>query len=465
MTVVVIGTVMAVLDSSIANVALPTLSRELHADVASSIWVVNAYQVAVTMLLLPLSSLGDVVGYRRVYTTGLAVFTLGSLGCALSPTLFVLVLFRVIQGAGAAALMSIAPALNRTIFPSRMLGVAVGISALTVASSSAAGPTLGGAILAIAPWPWLFAVNVPLGAFATIFARRALPGTPGRGGRIDLTSALMSGPALALLVVGLDGFSRRLSPLAIAAMLAASAALTVGFVRRQRALPVPMLPLDLFAVKRFSFAVVTSLCSFTAQGIAFVALPFLLQGAYGYSAFASGLLFTPWPVAIAIVAPIAGRLADRVSAARLSTAGLATLAFGLALLAALPPHPSALDIMWRGLVCGLGFGFFQAPNNREILGSAPRARSASAAGVLATARLTGQSIGAAVVAIVLGTSIAANVTSATAGIAGPAHAALWFSVCVAASAAAVSALRLTPLFDGRDDAASPVAAAQPRSRT
>jgi DHA2 family multidrug resistance protein-like MFS transporter len=444
--VVVIGTVMAVLDTSIANVALPTLSRELHADVASSIWVVNAYQVAVTMLLLPLSSLGDVVGYRRVYTTGLAVFTLGSLGCALSTTLAALVLFRIFQGFGAAALMSIAPALNRTIFPTRMLGVAVGISALTVAASSAAGPTLGGAILAIAPWPWLFAVNVPLGIFATIFARRALPRTTGRGGRLDIPSALMSGPALALLIVGLDAFARRVAPLQIAAMLGGSIILTVAFVRRQRVLPVPMLPLDLFAVKRFSFAVGTSLCSFTAQGIAFVALPFLLQGPYGYTAFASGLLFTPWPLAIAVVAPVAGRLADRMSGPLLSTAGLGVLALGLALLAALPAHPGPADIVWRGAVCGLGFGFFQAPNNREILGSAPRARSASAAGVLATARLTGQSLGAAVVAIVLGTSVAEGVAGAGLRLTGPSHVALWCSVAVAAVAALVSALRLTPIF-------------------
>jgi len=428
---------MAVLDSSIANVALPTMSRELHADAAGTIWIVNAYQVAVTMCLLPLSSLGDALGYRRVYRAGLVVFTLGSLGCALSTSLLPLVLCRLVQGVGAAALMSIAPALNRTIFPARMLGVAVGISALTVASASAAGPTLGGAILAVAPWPWLFAVNVPLGIAASAVAGRLLPAHPGRGGGIDAASALSSGPALALLVVGLDGFARHVAPAAIAAMLGASAALAVYFVLRQRALPVPMLPLDLFGVRRFSFAVGTSLCSFGAQGIAVVAFPFLLQGAAGYSAFASGLLFTAWPLAIAVVAPLAGKLSDHVPAPRVSSAGLAVLALGLAFVAALPAHPSPFDVVWRALVCGVGFGLFQAPNNREILGSAPRARSASAGGVLATARLTGQSLGAAAVAIVLGTSAA--------GAAG----ALWLAAAVAALATVVSAMRLTPLAGAR----------------
>jgi DHA2 family multidrug resistance protein-like MFS transporter len=439
---------MAVLDSSIANVALPTMSRELHADASSTIWVVNAYQVAVTMCLLPLSSLGDVLGYRRTYRAGLVVFTAGSLGCALSTSLLPLVLCRLVQGVGAAALMSIAPALNRTIFPARMLGVAVGISALTVASASAAGPTLGGAILAVAPWPWLFAVNVPLGIAAGAVAGRFLPALPGRGGSLDVASALTSGPALALLVVGLDGFARHLAPVAIAAMLAASAALAVAFVRRQRALAVPMLPLELFGVRRFSFAVATSLCCFAAQGIAFVALPFLLQGPSGYSALESGLLFTAWPLAIAVVAPLAGKLSDRVSPPRVSSVGLAILALGLAFVATLPLHPSPFDVVWRSLVCGIGFGLFQAPNNREILGAAPRTRSASVAGVLATARLTGQSLGASAVAIVLGTS-AASVAGAGTGLAAPVHAALWIAAAVATLATAISAMRLTPLAAAR----------------
>ena len=436
---------MAVLDGSIASVALPTMSRELHADAASSIWIVNAYQVMVAMLLVPFASLGDVVGYKRVYSGGIACFTLGSLACALSPTLLLLVLARVLQGVGGAALMSIAPALNRTIFPARKLGVAVGISALTVAASSAAGPTLGGAILAIAPWPWLFAVNVPLGIFDTLFARRALPERAGRGphARFDLASAFLSGPAVASLVMGLDGFARHVPPLAVAALLVASVAFGFAFVRRQRALETPMLPLELFAIPRFSLAALTSLGSFLAQGLAFVALPFLFQGGLGYGALASGLLFTPWPLAIACVAPYAGRLADRYPAPLLSTAGLGTFAAGLALLAALPPRPSAADIVWRTVVCGIGFGFFQAPNNRELLGSAPRERSGGAAGVLATVRVTGQSLGAAAVAIVLGGSVAAAAPQAARSLGASVHVALWVAAAAALAACAVSGARLT----------------------
>jgi DHA2 family multidrug resistance protein-like MFS transporter len=349
-----------------------------------------------------------------------------------------------VQGFGGAAIMSIAPALNRSIFPARKLGVAVGISALTVASGSAAGPTIGGAILAIAPWPWLFAINVPLGIFDSIFAARALPRGTRSGGRFDLASAFLSGPALALLVVALDGFARHLPWYGIAALLASSIAFGYAFVRRQSILAHAMLPLDLFAIPRFSLAAATSLCSFCSQGLAFVVLPFMMQGAYGFTPFQSGLLFTPWPLAIAVVAPIAGRLADRLHPPLLSTIGLAAFACGLSLFALLPSHATPLEIVACGVVCGLGFGFFQAPNNRELMGAAPRNRSGGASGVLATVRVTGQSLGAAAVAIVLGTSAAAGIDPRAAhALLGPAHHALWLAAAIALLGTAVSATRLT----------------------
>jgi len=433
---------MAVLDSSIANVALPTLARELRVDSARSVWVVNAYQIAVTMLLIPFASLGDVVGYRKIYTLGIAVFTLGSLGCALSASLAILVFWRIVQGIGAAALMSIAPALMRSIFPPAMLGTAVGISALTVASSSAAGPALGGIVLALAGWPWIFAINVPLGIFATAFAARVLPRIPGTGAPFDLASAFLSGPALTLVILGIDGIARGVPVTLVVALFGASAGFALAFIRRQRFIAHPMLPLDLFAIRRFSLAAGTSLGSFTAQGLAFVALPFLFQGGYGFSPIVAGALFVPWPLGVALVAPYAGRLSDRIPAPRVATGGLAGLTLGLACLAALPMHPAAWDIVWRTFACGCGFGFFQAPNNREMLGSAPRARSGSASGILATMRLLGQSLGAALVGLLFG-RVAGGLVSPGA-IATPAHVALWLAAIVAAGAMLVSARRLSP---------------------
>ena len=443
-----IGIVLAVLDTSIANVALPTIGRELHTDAALTIWVVNAFQIGVMITLLPFAALGDSIGYRRVYSGGLAVFTLGSLACALSHSLPLLIASRAFQGIGAAGIMSVAPALFRNVFPNRLLGQALGISALVVASSSAAGPTVGGAILAVLPWPWLFAVNVPLGTLDFFLARRLLPSKTGNGHPFDVPSALLSGPAIALLIVALDGFAHRNPPLVTTLLLAASALLLFVFVHRQRHLKYPMLRLELFGIERFSLAAATSLSSFTAQGLAVVALPFLYQVAFGYTPLAAGLLLTPWPLTIMVAAPLAGHLADRYPPPLLATGGLAVFSAGLALLALLPAHPATADIIWRSIVCGAGFGFFQAPNNRELMGSAPRQYSGNASGVLATVRITGQSLGAAIVAVVLGTAGATlleHSIDASAGFEAPLRLALWIASAFAGTAALVSALRLRAL--------------------
>jgi DHA2 family multidrug resistance protein-like MFS transporter len=339
--------------------------------------------------------------------------------------------------------MSVGPALYRTIFPSSQLGRALGISALVVASSASAGPTIGGAILAVLPWPWLFLINVPLGVVDAVLAPRALPPPHAGRGRFDATSALLSALAIGLFVIALDGFARHAPLPAIGASFAASLAFAVAFVRRQSRVGAPMLPLVLFRVRRFSLAAVTSLCSFVAQGLAYVSLPFLLQSALGYSAFASGLLITPWPLAIAVVSTPAGRLADRYPAPLLCTIGLWTLAAGLAAFAFLPPNATPLDIVWRSALCGVGFGFFQSPNNRELLGSAPRERSGAASGVLATVRVLGQTIGAALVAIALaagGASLLGH--SHAASVAHAATVSLWLASLASALAAIVSGLRL-----------------------
>lgn len=442
---------MSVLDASIANVALPTIARELHTDPAASVWVVNAFQIAVTVTLLPLASLGDSIGYRLVYTGGIVVFTIGSLACALSRTLLLLVVARVLQGFGASAIMSVGPALYRTIFPSAKLGQALGISAFVVASSASAGPTIGGAILAVLPWPWLFALNVPIGIADALLAPRALPRGTGRGGRVDYPSVLLCAVALGAFVVGLDGFAHAAARLQIGASFATAILAAAVFLDRQRRVKRPVLPLDLFASSRFSLAIATSFCSFVAQGLAFVSLPFLFQEALGFSPLGSGLLFTPWPIAIALMAPIAGTLADRYSAQVLATFGLATFACGLETMALLPAHASVANIVWRAALCGVGFGFFQSPNNREIMGSISRERSGSASGVLATVRVTGQTVGAALVAIALGTAGATLVSRGAAGrlsaaahatISHSVHATLAFAGAAAAAAAIVSALRL-----------------------
>jgi DHA2 family multidrug resistance protein-like MFS transporter len=270
-----------------------------------------------------------------------------------------------------------------------------------VAVSSAAGPTLAAAILSVASWPWLFLINVPLGVFALIVAARTLPETPRSARRLDGWSVLLNALTFGLLITGIDslGAGDLTYPL-----LALGGAVVAGFVfvRYQLSLPTPLLPLDLLRRPVFALSMMTSVCSFATQSLAYLALPFYFHDELGRSVTETGMLMTPWPLAIAVAAPIAGRLADRFSPGLLGGIGLATLAAGLALLAVLPDDPSTLDIVWRLTICGLGFGLFQSPNNKAIITSAPPERSGGASGMQSSARLLGQSLGAALAAVLFG---------------------------------------------------------------
>ncbi|HTT85090.1 MAG TPA: MFS transporter [Rhizomicrobium sp.] len=439
---IVLGVTMAVLDSAIANVALPTIAHDLHSNAAFSIWVVNAYQLAITVSLLPLASFGDVIGYRRVYLAGLALFTFASLACALSHTLTLLALSRVMQGFGAAGIMSVNTALIRFIYPQRMLGRGIGINAVVVAISSAAGPTIASGILSIANWPWLFAVNVPLGIAAVAIGSRALPKTPRATQGFDFGGAALSAAAFGFLIGGIDAGGHSQRGWLVAAEFAISLGCGFLLVLRERGRPAPLFPVDLLRNPVFALSVATSVCSFVAQMLALVALPFHLQQQFGFSAVQIGLLITPWPLAIVVAAPIAGHLADRYSAGLLGGVGLLTFSAGLLALAFLPQRPEYGDIVWRMVLCGLGFGLFQSPNNRALLSSAPRHRSGGASGMLGTARLLGQTIGAALVALLFG-QIPAQATNY----------ALLIACVFAFGAACVSSLRLFQ----RSPAADPLA--------
>ena len=391
---------MAVMDGAIANIALPTIARDLHTSPSESIWVINAYQLAVTISLLPLSSLGEIHGYRRVYMVGLAVFTAASLACSTSHTLYGLTLARVLQGFGAAGIMSVNSALIRFVYPRALLGRGIGINALTVACCSAIGPTVASGILAVAHWTWLFAVNVPVGVAALVIGLRSLPVTPQANRRFDALSALLSASTLGVLVAGIDGYAHGESVATVGVELLAAVALGWLLVRRELSQTAPLLPVDLLRIPLFRLSVLTSTCSFAAATLAFVSLPFALQGSMGWNATQTGLLMTPWPVAVACCAPIAGRLADRYSAGLLGSIGMGLFTAGLLLMTTVTAHAGAFDIAWRMGLCGVGFGFFQSPNNRAIITSAPLSRTGGASGMLGTARLLGQTLGAAMVALI-----------------------------------------------------------------
>lgn len=431
---IIIGIAMAVLDGVITNVALPTIASDLHVSPASSIWVVNAYQIAIVISLLSFAFLGDMFGYRRVYQYGLAFFTVTSFLCALSDSLTMLTLARIAQGFGGAALMSVNTALIRLIYPQRSLGRGMGINSFVVAVSSAAGPTIAAAILAVGSWQWLFLINVPLGIISLLLAMRYLPANPPRRSttRFDLPSAVMNALTFGLLILALGGFAQGQSLTLIAVEVAAMLVIGYFFIRRQPGLPVPLLPVDLLRIPLFSLSICTSICSFCAQMLALVSLPFFMQSVLGRSEVETGLLLTPWPLATMVMAPLAGYLIERVHAGLLGAVGLAVMAAGLLALALLPASPSDIDIIWRMMLCGAGFGLFQSPNNHTIITAAPRQRSGGASGMLGTARLLGQSVGAALVALMF------NLFTDHAT-----HVALLFAAVLAAIAATVSGLRMT----------------------
>jgi DHA2 family multidrug resistance protein-like MFS transporter len=389
---------MAVLDGSIANVALPTIATDLGASASTSVWIVNAYQLTITVLLLPFAALGDKLGYRRIYIPGLALFTLGSVGCAMAHGLGTLILARIFQGIGAACIMSMNAALVRATYPASMLGRGIGYNALILSFSAAAGPTLAALILSLARWPWLFLINLPIGVAAIIVGAKALPHARGRGGGFDGLSALLSAVMMGCTVFGAE-LAARDDPAIGLSLVAIGIASGALLVRREWGDPAPLFPVDLLRIRIFSMSIATSTVSFAAQMLAYVTLPFLFQSVLGRSVLATGLLMTPWPLALGVIAPIAGRLADRFRAGLLGGIGLAVFAFGLLMLSRLGAHPGTFDIAWRMAVCGLGFGLFQSPNNRTIVSSAPRNRAGAAGGMLATARLLGQTFGAVVVGV------------------------------------------------------------------
>ncbi|TGE01981.1 MFS transporter [Methylobacterium nonmethylotrophicum] len=423
MVAVLAGVALATLDTAIANTALPTIAADLGVDPADSVWIVNAYQLAVVATLLPVAALGEIVGQQRVYLAGFALFTAASLVCALAWSLPALVAARVLQGVGASALMAVNVALIRFIYPTHQLGRGLGLNAFVVGVGFAIGPTVASLILAAASWPWLFAINVPIGLIALAVARRALPDTGRSGHAFDGIGALLNAATFGLLVLAL-GEAAHAGPLwRVLLEFAGALACGAALLRRQADHPAPMLAVDLLRRPLFALSAATSVCSFAAQGLAFVSLPFLFQHALGRSQVETGFLMTPWPVVVALMAPVAGRLSDRYPPGLLGGIGLAGLAGGMASLALLPDDPSVASIAWRMALCGFGFGFFQAPNLRAIMTSAPQARSGGASGIVATSRLLGQTTGAALVAACFalaeahGPALALGLGAAFAGIA------------------------------------------------
>lgn len=393
------GTALLVLDGAIANVALPTIARDLGVDNSVITNVVTIYQLVLVMVLLPFASLGDKIGHRRLYQYGQGLFMAASALCLLAENLPVLLALRALQAMGAGMALSVSAAMVRQIYPARKLGTGMGVNSVIVASSAAAAPTLGGFIADAAPWQWVFVAAAPL-AVISLLLGRALPEPQRRDIPHEWLSGFWSALTMLLLVGGVQIATHGdlIAGTVIGLAGVCSAALLVG---RERKRANPVVPVDLLARPVLGLSALAAIACFVSAGSLMLSLPFRLQETLGYDAQEAGLLLLPFPLTMLFVAPAAGWLSDRIAPTKLGVTGMAIAIAGLLLLAFIPDEPDAFAIGWRLSLSALGFGLFFSPNSRLLIGQAPRERAAAAGGLLSTSRLLGQTIAAVVVGILL----------------------------------------------------------------
>jgi DHA2 family multidrug resistance protein-like MFS transporter len=400
-TALSLGTILTVIDGAIASVALPTIARDLHVDNSSVVLVVTIYQLMLVMLLFPFSGIAERIGIKRVYQGGQLLFTVATALCFFAKSLPFLLLVRALQATGAAASLSVLSAMIRLIYPANRLGRGLGLNAVMVSIAGAMAPTIGGLIISVAPWPWVFMAAAPFGVLSLWLGRQSLPESQPRHSQYDLAGALLNMATFGLLISGLQ-VSVHGGGLGIGlGLIVAGVVLGFVLVRHELRVTSPILPVDLLADPIISLSAGGALLVFVGQMLLTLSLPFRLQHSYGFSPGEVGAMIAPWPAALMIANPVAGALSDRVPAGLLGAIGMALTTTMMIFLALLPAHPTYFDLAWRMALCGAGVGLYIAPNGRLIVGSAPRGRTASAGGIVGTVRLTGQALGATLVAMLL----------------------------------------------------------------
>lgn len=422
------GTALFVIDGAIANVALPTIARDTGVGPGSVVAVVTLYQLVLVMGLLPFANLGDRLGHRRLYQIGQVIFLVASAMSLLVTGFASLLAVRVGQALGAGMALSVSAAMLRSIYPAKRLGSGLGINSVIVASANALAPTLGGFIVGHADWRWVFCAAVPF-ALLSILLGRALPDPKPVPGHFDWTGGLWSAATIGAIIGGIELAAHSAAPLG-SALIVAGVVSAILLVRRERTRARPVLPVDLLARPVIGLSVLGAISGFLASASLIVLLPFRFEQGMGYSPEQVGLLILPVPLTLLFVAPLAGWLSDRVKPSFLGIAGCVIAIAGFVLIATMPADLAWPHIAWRLSLTASGFGLFFAPNSRLIIGSAPSDRAAAAGGLLSTARLLGQTLGASVVGVMLALGLGL----------GPVP--LIAAACFAALALLCSALRL-----------------------
>jgi DHA2 family multidrug resistance protein-like MFS transporter len=395
------GTALMVMDGALPNVALPTIAREMNIESSSAIMIISVYQLVLVMTLLPLSALGSRIGLRRMYQLGLCVFIGSALLCFLAPSLPLLLAARALQALGAAAALSVGSALVRSIYPTNQLGRGLGINSIIVASAAALAPILGGYIVSVVNWHWIFVATVPLGLLSLAVGQRCLPDVAGHDQAVSPLGAVLCALTFGLIISGLLALGRGYHlPTSIAVLILGGIAAVV-FVRRELQQALPILPVDLLANRVVALSLLAAQFAFIGSMTFILSLPFRLQEHFGFSPSEVGAAIAPFPLAMMVSAPVSGMLSDRYHPGILGGIGMAIATAGMLLLTLLPQGATQVDIAWRMAICGAGYGLFLSPNAKLILSAAPIARAASAGGLISTNRLAGQALGAALLAALL----------------------------------------------------------------
>jgi len=446
LSTVSLGSLMSTLDGSIVNIALPAIQDDFGIDLTSVEWVVVAYLLVMGSLLLPVGRLGEVRGFKRVYLAGFVIFTVGSVLCGLAPNEGWLVACRVLQACGAAAITAMGPAVIARTFDASERGRALGLNGVSVSLGLSLGPVLGGLLTQAASWRSIFLINAPIGVIAILWAWRVLP-AEGRGKdqSFDLRGAALSGVALFCLLLALsEGQGWGWTSPQTLGLLAAFLVLGGAFLMAERATIQPLLDLALFRIRPFSFGLASVVVAFSGLFTATFLLPFLLEQGRGFTPVEAGLLLTPVPISMAIVAPFSGSASDRFGPGILASTGMLLMVLSLLSLTQLPTDFALPDLIWRLILMGVGQGLFMSPNSSAVLGSVPGRRVGTASGTLAQMRVTGQALGIALSAAIVATRIPVHLAGGASNpdaLAGAIHDAFWVAAAVCAIGIVTSLIR------------------------
>jgi EmrB/QacA subfamily drug resistance transporter len=393
LSVTTIGALMAAIDSTIVILALPDMMVKLHADLVEMVWVIMAYILISTVFLLTFGRVADMFGRVRMYNLGFVVFTIGSALCGLSQNATQLILFRLVQGAGAALMMVNSPAILTEAFPPDERGRALGINGITWALGGIVGPLLGGLILSTANWRWIFYINVPIGIIGTLWGYRALHeiSKPRHGEKFDILGSITFSLGLIALLLALNlGIDYGWTSLPILSLFVLFVIMLALFFSWEQRAANPVLDLSLFQNRVYNFSVLAAMLQSLAMFAVDFLIVFYLQGVRGYSPLTAALLLIPLPLVSAVVGPLSGLLADHIGARIPATVGVLVQAAALVwFITWLSPTTSYWQIAVGLALMGLGGGLFWSPNTSAAMNSAPLPRLGIASATLATLRQTG----------------------------------------------------------------------------